>query len=253
MKSLPRPASEYDQWCQEEFAILQEKIKPYVVEMTMPCPYGLPHIARFSQALFEHLTDRQLEVFLAAGYRRNGNSLYTMRCWDCHACVPIRLRPSQFRPNRSQRRARQRNRDLAVSFGELQLDLEHLELCDLFLQTRYPRERSRAYGYYGEFFCNTIAETRQLQFRLDDRLLGASIIDIGENFMNAVYFYFDPSETRRSLGTFNILSLVELCRQMDIGYLYLGYYIAETRAMRYKAAFKPHQLLLGEHWVSGDR
>ena len=252
MKIPPRLGSEYDQWCQREFSILREKIAPYVVEMTMPCPYGLPHTARFSQALFEHLTDQQLEIFFAAGYRRNGNSLYTMRCWDCHACVPIRLRPDLFRPNRSQRRAWKRNLDLAVGLGELELDLEHLELCDLFLQTRYPRERNRAHGYYGEFFCNTIADTRQLQFHLDDRLLSASIIDVGQNFMNAVYFYFDPSESQRGLGVFNILSLVELCRQMGIGHLYLGYYIAETRAMRYKAAFKPHQLLLGERWVEAQ-
>ena len=249
MRSLPRQGSEYDQWCLREFAILREKIKPYVVEMTMPCPYGLPHTARFSQATFERLTDRQLEIFLAAGYRRNGNSLYTMRCWDCRACIPIRLRTDQFQPNRGQRRAWKRNQDLDVSFGELELDIEHLELCDFFLQTRYPRERNRAYGYYGEFFCNTIANTRQVQFRLGDSLLGASIIDVGENFMNAVYFYFDPSESWRGLGTFNILSLVRLCRELEIGYLYLGYYIAETRAMRYKAAFKPHQLLLGEEWV----
>ncbi|HBT96841.1 MAG TPA: arginyltransferase [Desulfobulbaceae bacterium] len=249
MKSLPRLGSEYDEWCQREYAVLRGKIEPYTVEMTIPCPYGLPHTARFSQALFDHLSDRQLEILLAAGYRRNGDSLYTMRCWDCQACVPIRLRADQLQPNRSQRRAWKRNQDLSVSLGELQLDLEHLELCDLFLRTRYPRESNRAYGYYGEFFRNGIADTRQLQFRLGDRLLGASIIDIGQNFMNAVYFYFDPGETRRGLGTFNILSLAGLCRELGIGYLYLGYYIAETRAMRYKAAFKPHQLLRGERWV----
>ena len=252
MKSLPRLGSEYDQWCRREFTILREKIQPYVVEMTVPCPYNLPHTARFSQVLFDRLTDRQLEIFLAAGYRRNGNSLYTMRCWDCRACVPIRLRPEQFRPNRSQRRAWQRNQDITVTVSELQLDREHLWLCDLFLQARYPRESNRAHGYYGEFFCNSITNTRQLQFRLGDRLLGASIIDIGQNFVNAVYFYFDPTELRRSLGTFNILSLVELCRNNGIGYLYLGYYIAEARSMRYKAVFKPHQLLLGEEWVETE-
>jgi len=249
MKSLPRLGSEYDQWCLREYALLREKIEPYAVEMTIPCPYGLPHTARFSQTLFDCLTDRQLEILFAVGYRRNGNSLYTMRCWDCQACVPIRLRPDQFRPNRSQRRAWKRNQDLTVSLDQLQLDLEHMELCDLFLRTRYPRERNRAPGYYGEFFCNGIADTRQVQYRLGEKLLGASIIDIGRNFMNAVYFYFDPGEARRGLGTFNILSLIRLCRELGIGYLYLGYCIAETQAMRYKAAFKPHQLLLGEGWV----
>ncbi|MDR3088379.1 MAG: arginyltransferase [Desulfobulbaceae bacterium] len=251
MRNPSLPEQEYDEWCRCQFAMLRQKIEPYAVEMTMPCPYGLPRTARFAQALFERLTDRQLEILFAAGYRRNGNSFYTMRCWDCRACLPIRLRVDRFRPNRSQRRALRRNQDLCVSLDELQLDLDHLELCDLFLQTRYPREQNRAHGYYGEFFCNNIADTRQLQFRLGERLLGSSIIDIGRNFMNAVYFYFDPNEARRSLGVFNILSLIDLCQRDGIDYLYLGYYIAETRAMRYKAAFRPHQLFVDERWVDG--
>ena len=216
MKPYRAGHEEYDRQCRREFSFLQEKIERYCVETTMPCPYGLPYTARFYQAVFNALTDRQLEVFLAAGYRRNGNCLYTMRCWDCRACLPIRLKVDDFTPNRNQRRCPKRNADLQVYVDSLQLDDEHLSLCDLFLQTRYPREHNRAQGYYGEFFCNSIADTVQLQIRHQERLLGASIIDLGRNYLNAVYFYFDPGEARRSLGTFNILSLLALCRQLQI-------------------------------------
>ena len=240
--------SEYDRTCFTEFSVFRERIDPYFTESTILCPYGLPHLACFSQASFNILTDRQMEVFLAAGYRRNGNCLYSMKCWGCTSCIPIRIRVADFAANRNQHRVWKRNADVDVKMEALQLDQEHLDLCDLFLQQRYPREHNRAQGYYGEFFCNTIADTLQVQYSVENRLVGASIIDLGRNFLNAVYFYFDPNESRRSLGTYNILTLISLCRQLDIAYLYLGYYIEEVSAMNYKNRFRPHQLLKDGHW-----
>jgi len=86
--------------------------------------------------------------------------------------------------------------------------------------------------------------------RLAGRLIGASIADIGRNWVNAVYFYFDPDESSRSLGTSNIITLVDLCRKWGIDYIYLGYYIREVTAMSYKTAFKPHALLEEGRWRS---
>jgi arginine-tRNA-protein transferase len=126
--------------------------------------------------------------------------------------------------------------------------VEDYALCEKFLSTRYPRENNTALGYYRDFFLNSIVNSAQLQYRVDGKLIGTAILDIGYNWLNAVYFYFDPDENHRSLGTFNILSLVELCREWDIEYLYLGYYIATVPAMNYKGRFKPHYLLEGGRW-----
>ena len=220
----------------------------YFVELSTECPYGLPYIACFYQAMFGPLSERTMELFLAAGYRRNGNCLYTMHCRQCSACVPIRLRPAIFRHSRSQRRVASRNRDVDIGFERVQMDRENLELCDRFLQVRYPQEHNTAEGYYGSFFCNTIVDSMRLEYRLAGRLLGGSIVDIGDNWLNAVYFYFDPQEKRRSLGTFNILTLVRICLEMGIDYLYLGYFIEGVRAMQYKTNFRPHELLLDRTW-----
>ena len=79
-----------------------------------------------------------------------------------------------------------------------------------------------------------------------------TVADCGAHFVNAVYFYFDPAESRRSPGTYNILHLIDLCRRKNISYLYLGYWIEEVTAMRYKANFKPHYLLRDKVWTSAD-
>jgi arginyl-tRNA--protein-N-Asp/Glu arginylyltransferase len=81
-----------------------------------------------------------MELFLAAGYRRNGNSLYTMRCESCSACIPIRISPAEFKPNRDQRRVLKKNSDLSVTLNSVRMTEENLQLCEQFLQKRYPHE-----------------------------------------------------------------------------------------------------------------
>lgn len=216
--------------------------------MSMECPYLLPYTATFYQALFGPITDHIMELFLAAGYRRNGNSLYTMRCVDCNRCVPIRLCPAEFKPNRNQRRTLKKNSDVSVHFSSVQMSEENLDLCEHFLSARYPQKHNTALGYYSGFFLNHIVTSLELHYRKEGRLLGNGIIDIGENWMNAVYFYFDTSEAHRSLGTFNILTMIDFCLQKNIQYLYLGYYIKDVSGMEYKAQFNPYYLRIDDCW-----
>lgn len=238
----------YDRQCGEEFARLENRLDRYFVNMSMECPYQLPYIATFYQALFGPITEHVMELFLAAGYRRNGNSLYTMRCKDCDRCVPIRLYPGEFKPNRNQRRTIKRNSDLSIHFNSVQMNDENLELCEHFLSTRYPQKNNTALGYYSGFFLNHIVTSLELHYRKDGRLLGNAIVDIGQNWMNAVYFFFDTNEADRSLGTFNILTMIDFCLQKKIDYLYLGYYIDGLSSMSYKAQFRPCYLKRNDCW-----
>lgn len=241
--------TDYDTACAAEFAALRSRVDRYFVELNTECPYGLPYMATFHQAMFGPLTDRAMELFLAAGYRRNGNCLYNMRCRQCRACVPIRLKAKNFRANRNQRRAIRNNRDLTIRLASVDIEQDNMVLCDRFLQARYPQEHNTAEGYYGGFFCNTIVDSVRVEFLHKDRLIGGSVIDLGGNWMNAVYFYFDPDESARSLGTFNILTLVEICLDYGIDHLYLGYFIKSVRAMSYKEHFRPHELFVAGKWV----
>ncbi|MGW8193698.1 MAG: arginyltransferase [Desulforhopalus sp.] len=238
----------YDEKCRAEFTAMFSRVAHLFMNIDIQCPYGLPQVATFHQAGFAPLHERAMELFLSAGYRRNGNCLYNMKCRDCGACVPIRLHCGEFRPNRNQRRAAKKNSDLEINILPLRATQENLQLCEKFLATRYPRENNTARGYYRDFFLNTIVNSGSLEYRVNGRLVGTSIVDIGYNWLNAVYFYFDPEESRRSLGTYNILQLVELCREWEIEYLYLGYYISSISAMSYKCNFRPHHTLHGSRW-----
>jgi len=241
----------YDEVCSREFSFLESKVDRLFFDVDVGCPYGLQSIATFHQAIFAPLGERTMELFLASGYRRNGNCLYSMRCGDCSDCIPIRLHAEEFRPNRNQRRTLKKNDDVVVTVMPLRFSMENLNLCERFLQARYPKESNTAQGYYQDFFFNNIVNSAQLQYRVGNRLVGTAIIDIGLNWVNAVYFYFDPEESSRSLGTYNILYLVELCRKWGVKFLYLGYLIHSVPAMSYKKDFCPHYLFSEKKWQRG--
>ena len=51
-----------------------------------------------------------------------------------------------------------------------------------------------------------------------------------------------------SFGTYNVLWQIELCRKLKLDYLYLGYWIENSRKMVYKASFRPLQGLIQGEW-----
>lgn len=236
----------YDEQCARDFEVMESRINHFFAEIAVDCPYQLPHDACFYQALFSPLSDRAMELFLASGYRRNGNCLYTMHCPDCSACIPIRLHPREMKLSRNQRRVLKKNQDITVEFAPITASEENIRLCEKFLRERYPHKNNDGRSYYEGFFLNRIIPGMEFRFRLQGRLVGTGIVDVGQNWMNAVYFFFDPDEASRSLGTFNILSMIETCLKLDISCLYLGYYIEEVAAMNYKSHFHPHYLYCGD-------
>ncbi len=220
----------------------------YFVDVAARCPYGLDQKAVYHQGIFGWLDDAIMGKFLAQGYRRNGNSMYTMHCPECSLCVPIRLRPEKFRPNRNQRRVLKKNRDVTAGIAPLTMSRENLNLLESFLTTRFPESNNHAEGYYTGFFITTIARCFEIRYRVDDQLVGVAVVDASFGWLNAVYFYFDPQQSWRSLGTYNILYLNNFCKNQKIDYLYLGYWIKDLPGMDYKKRFRPHELFVDGEW-----
>ncbi len=213
------------------------------------CPYGLDQPALYHQALFMHMDSDTMGTLLANGYRRNGNQIYTMHCPRCALCVPIRLDPTQFRPNRNQIRIWRKNKEITVEQAPLAMSAQNLQLLDRFLRVRFGNGgQQQAINYYSQFFLTTISTCFELRYWAGNDLVGVAIVDAAPDWLNAVYFYFDPEQSWRSPGTFNILNLLSFCHKHRIPHLYLGYWIDGISEMDYKKAFRPHELLLSGRW-----
>ncbi|MEO8359673.1 MAG: arginyltransferase, partial [Vicinamibacteria bacterium] len=97
---------------------------------------------------------------------------------------------------------------------------------------------------FESFLYSTCVHTEDILFRDGDgKLLAVSVVDREPKSLSAVYCYFDPEESlRRSLGIFNILTLVDHARTLGLDYVYLGYWLGDSRKMKYKAAFQPSEV-----------
>jgi len=87
------------------------------------------------------------------------------------------------------------------------------------------------------------------EFRLRERLLGVAVVDHLHDGLSAVYTFFDPEETGRSLGRLAVLKQVELARALQLKWLYLGYWIEDCRKMSYKREYAPLEVLRDGQWV----
>jgi arginine-tRNA-protein transferase len=87
-----------------------------------------------------------------------------------------------------------------------------------------------------------------LSYFLNGRLVCIAITDVGERSMSAVYSFFDPDMAALSLGTYSVLKQVELCLRSNRRYLYLGFFVAQSPHMAYKAKFHPHERRIGGRW-----
>ena len=55
---------------------------------------------------------------------------------------------------------------------------------------------------------------------------------------SAFYCFYDPDYKDFSLGKYAVLKQIELAREQQIDWLYLGYYIKNCQKMNYKNQFK---------------
>ena len=102
---------------------------------------------------------------------------------------------------------------------------------------------------YQHFLLHSNVATDLFEFREAGVLRMVSLVDCLADGLSSVYAFFDPAIPRTSFGTYNVLWQIERCRQLQLPYLYLGYWIAESRKMAYKATFRPVEGLVDGGWV----
>jgi len=187
-----------------------------------------------------------------AGFRRSHNIAYAPVCPGCQACVPIRVVSEDFTPDRTQRRILRANADLSISEMPARATAEQFTLFQRYQKTRHADGDMAAMGYYDyrAMIEDTPISTGILEFRdARDRLVGACLTDWLADGLSAVYSFFDTDEDKRSLGTFAVLWLIGRARSLGLPYVYLGYWVPESRKMAYKARFLPQQRLVAGGWT----
>lgn len=215
-----------------------------------PCPYLPGRQARSELYAVDELSTAAYEGLLSRGFRRSGRVVYRPRCRSCRECRQLRVCVALFARSRSMNRVWRLNRDVQVDVARPAPSNEKYGVFVRYLDGQHDRTMGRTRDAFEEFLYDTPTETLEFAYRLGTRLVGVSIADRVPSGLSSVYMYFEPSFARRSLGTFSILWEIEYVRFLGLPFYYLGYYVAESETMAYKARFRPNELLTAEHqWI----
>jgi arginyl-tRNA--protein-N-Asp/Glu arginylyltransferase len=187
------------------------------------------------------------------GWRRFGGMMFRPRCPRCTQCRPLRVDVARFQPTRSQRRAWGRNHDDV----KLRIGSPGVTRSKLILYDRYHAFQAAAKGWpehpakdaasYRESFVHNPAFTEEWTYHVNDKLIGVGYVDRLPGGLSAIYFFYDPDQRERSLGTWNVLCVLQEALQSGLSHVYLGYYVAGCPSLAYKANFRPNQI----RWPDG--
>ncbi len=236
-------------------ADLPESLLRFYTTAPYACSY-LPERQARSQVAIPptHIDAGVYGSLIQKGFRRSGQFTYRPHCDGCQRCIPVRVCATDFSPNRTQRKILNRLNTpgyLQVRERPLCFDAEHYALYQRYQQTRHPGGGmdDDDPGQYQEFLLNSGVDTRLIEFRVDDRLVMVSVIDVLADGLSAVYTFYDPDNPSASYGTYAILWLIIQCQYNQLPYLYLGYWIAESDKMAYKARYRPMEMLDQGRWI----
>lgn len=234
----------------------------FFVTTPAPCPY-LP--GKTERKVFTELngsTASDLNDALGRiGFRRSQNVAYRPSCTDCTACMSVRVVASAFDPSTSHRRLLKRNADLEVTACKPWATEEQFELLRRYLRARHPEGGMVEMDEhdFADMVEQSPVKTYVIEYREPSvdgrlgRLVGACLTDQQADGLSMIYSFFEPDHAERSgLGTFIILDHIVRAGRAGLPYVYLGYWVEESKRMAYKARFRPLEKLGPGGWRRFD-
>lgn len=216
------------------------------------CPYGAPRAHAMRYFATERCDGAAYEASLPAGWRRSGNLFYQNACaGGCRECVPIRIDANRIAPGKTQRRIIRQNADLSITAAENAYSDEDFTLFRDYLLARHPSEAQifDENSYYRSYVQSPLPSLIARYRDETGKLVALSYLDMLSDGFSSVYFAFEPSEERRSLGSYSVFAEAAILRELGKRWYYLGFWVRNCPKMAYKTKFRPYELAENGEWI----
>jgi len=209
------------------------------------CEYLPDQTARLEYLIVDRMSAAEYLEWLRRGWRRFGHALFRPACLTCGGCRSLRVPVASFQRHRTLRRVWKANAGrVTIAIGEPTPSAEARALYEKFHRYQQAAKGWPAPDEEGPngFLANPFP-TEEWRYAVDGRLVAVGYVDALPDGLSAIYFFYDPGERRRSLGTFNILAILDEARRRGLPWVYLGYYVEGCRSVEYKSRFMPNEVL----------
>jgi len=219
----------------------------FYLTIPSPCPYLPGRMERKIFTQLDPLSGPHLNNYLThAGFRRSQNVIYRPACETCRECRSLRICTDEFKPSRNFNRIINSNSDLKHEIHEALATEEQYNLTSRHNGGGMSEMDFIRYEMMVEE-CST--QTEIVEYRDKDNVLTACVlIDCLVDGLSMVYSFFEPEEKKRSLGNLMILDQIKRCQELNLPYLYLGYWVEGSPKMDYKARYQPSEVLGSKGW-----
>ena len=208
-----------------------------------PCEYLAGRLSQLRYEVNDELRPQDYMQRLRNGWRRFGPIVFRPECPSCRMCQSIRVPVQSFRPNQSQRRTWKKNAgEVTIRVASPSASPEKLDLLARFHQHGHATKGWPAASPDLNVFLDNPFQTEEWTYYLGETLVAVSYVDTLPEGLSAIYCFHD-SDHRRSLGTLNILQMIEVAKQRGLPHVYLGYYVDGCRSLEYKRRFRPNEVL----------
>lgn len=203
--------------------------------------------------IIHNCTAAYCAALIERGWRRFGNMFFRPICADCNACESFKVDVKNYNFSKSERRILRKNENTKIILQHPQVTTSHLALFEKYHshmkdKRAWTHETTTPRHYYMSFVHGHGDFGYEALYYIDDVLVGIDLIDILPNGISSIYFYYDPDFSKHSLGTFSMLQQIQIAKENDLDWIYMGYYVQSCQSLEYKSRYKPYHVLQGRPW-----
>jgi arginine-tRNA-protein transferase len=214
------------------------------------CAYITDKSVRMHYKHIEKATQTYNTALINRGWRRFGCYYFHPICNGCNECKSIRVDVKNFKLRKSQKKSIKRNKGTEIIIQKPTLSQAHIDLYNKYHSFKQKKDdwshRNISPREYRENFVEGAHDFgKEVLYIQDGKLIGVDLIDILDDGISSIYFYYDPDYPQLSLGTYSLLYQVELAKILELPWIYLGYWVEGCKAFAYKPNFQPQEILDG--------
>ncbi|UCN00655.1 arginyltransferase [Sulfurimonas sp. SWIR-19] len=193
---------------------------------------------------------KSCEALIERGYRRFGKMYFRPICTACTECQSIKIDVENYTFSKSAKRVMKKAKDITSYIQVPSVTQEHLELFEkyhLYMHDKkgWDYSATTAQHYYNSFVTGHADFGYEVLYYDQERLIAVDLIDILENGISSIYFYYDPDYAQYSLGKLSLYNQIKYAKNTNKKWIYLGYYVEGCPSLSYKAQYTPYLTLQG--------